>query len=309
MERDPGKLLPLGFSLVEVMVAVLVFSVGLLGFAALQISSLNNNQEAYLQSQALAVANDLASRMRANREYINWDVRAPLRDLTVDVAVDENIYSDSPYWSANPNTSNDPDEVCDDDPKSYNGVAAIAASVVPNNLGDLQCRGAAANCSAKQMAALDRWQVCRSATQLLPDGEVRVACRDNTAYTGNSLPTLPAMAAGPVNFMNPYFDRRLQPNNIPYHPVFNADGTADPGSEFLNGNDPVDACHPGSVYTIAVYWTPSVARSGTGERGVAGAGNQDTAINARCIAMVAPGPALVNASNVRKTCVLIDIIP
>jgi type IV pilus assembly protein PilV len=55
-----------GFSLIEVLVAALVLSIGLVGVAALQAMSLKNNQSAYMRSQASALAYDLADRMRSN---------------------------------------------------------------------------------------------------------------------------------------------------------------------------------------------------------------------------------------------------
>lgn len=56
-----------GFTLIEVLVAVLVLSIGLLGLAGLQASGLRNNYDAYLQTQATNLANDFADRIRANR--------------------------------------------------------------------------------------------------------------------------------------------------------------------------------------------------------------------------------------------------
>lgn len=56
-----------GFSLLEVMVAVLVLSIGLLGMAGLQLNSLKFNQTATTRSQATVLAYDIADRMRANR--------------------------------------------------------------------------------------------------------------------------------------------------------------------------------------------------------------------------------------------------
>ena len=56
-----------GFTLIEVLVAVLVLSIGLVGVAALQGVSLKNTQSAFMRSQATALAYDLADRMRANR--------------------------------------------------------------------------------------------------------------------------------------------------------------------------------------------------------------------------------------------------
>ncbi|OGI69551.1 MAG: type IV pilus modification protein PilV [Candidatus Muproteobacteria bacterium RBG_16_60_9] len=56
-----------GFTLVEVLVAIVVLSIGLLGLAALQITSLQFNSNSYLRTQATVVAYDLIDRMRSNR--------------------------------------------------------------------------------------------------------------------------------------------------------------------------------------------------------------------------------------------------
>lgn len=55
-----------GFSLIEVMVAVFVLSIGLLGMAALMATSLRNNQSADYRSQAVNLAYDALEMMRAN---------------------------------------------------------------------------------------------------------------------------------------------------------------------------------------------------------------------------------------------------
>lgn len=56
-----------GAGLIEVLVAVLVLAVGLLGVAGLQLVSLRNNHSAALRSQAVVMAYDALDRMRANR--------------------------------------------------------------------------------------------------------------------------------------------------------------------------------------------------------------------------------------------------
>jgi type IV pilus assembly protein PilV len=55
-----------GFTLIEVLIAMVVLAVGLLGLAGLQATSLRNNQSAYNRSQATELAYELADRMRAN---------------------------------------------------------------------------------------------------------------------------------------------------------------------------------------------------------------------------------------------------
>lgn len=63
-----GRRAARGFSLVEVLIALLVTSVGLLGLAALQLVSLKQNHNAYLRSQATFLAHDMVERLRANRQ-------------------------------------------------------------------------------------------------------------------------------------------------------------------------------------------------------------------------------------------------
>ncbi len=60
-----------GFTLIEVMVAVLVLSIGLLGIASLQATSLRNNNDASMQTRASYMASDMADRMRANAASVN----------------------------------------------------------------------------------------------------------------------------------------------------------------------------------------------------------------------------------------------
>jgi type IV pilus assembly protein PilV len=57
-----------GFTLIEVLIAVLVLGIGLLGLAALQTAGIRSNQNAYLRSQATIMAYDMIDRMRANYE-------------------------------------------------------------------------------------------------------------------------------------------------------------------------------------------------------------------------------------------------
>jgi type IV pilus assembly protein PilV len=57
-----------GMTLIEVLVALLIVSIGLLGLAALQANSLKFNHSAYLRTQATQLAYDMAERIRANRD-------------------------------------------------------------------------------------------------------------------------------------------------------------------------------------------------------------------------------------------------
>ena len=55
-----------GFTLLEAMVAMVVFSVGLLGLGALQMAGMGNTQSALYQSVAAHLAYDMADRIRAS---------------------------------------------------------------------------------------------------------------------------------------------------------------------------------------------------------------------------------------------------
>lgn len=66
-----GKKQEVGASLVEVMVALFVLAIGLLGVLAMQSRSMQFNQSAYTYTQAMFLANDIAERIRSNASQAN----------------------------------------------------------------------------------------------------------------------------------------------------------------------------------------------------------------------------------------------
>lgn len=68
--RRAGRQHCAGLTLIEVMVAVLVLAVGLLGIAGLQSAALANNLISYQYTQASTLAQALIERMRANRQAV-----------------------------------------------------------------------------------------------------------------------------------------------------------------------------------------------------------------------------------------------
>lgn len=62
--KHPGR--QSGMTLIEILVTVIVLSIGLLGMASLTVGSLKNNQGAFLRTQATILAYDMADRMRSN---------------------------------------------------------------------------------------------------------------------------------------------------------------------------------------------------------------------------------------------------
>jgi type IV pilus assembly protein PilV len=69
--RLPHKQRIDGFSLLEVLIAVVILSVALLGLAGLQLSSLQMNTNSYFRTQATIAAYDIIDRMRVNSTGTN----------------------------------------------------------------------------------------------------------------------------------------------------------------------------------------------------------------------------------------------
>lgn len=70
-----------GFTLLEVLIAMVVFSFGLLGWAGLQLAALEGSRSAELRTIAMLQAQDLADRMRANMSAVSkGDYAAGVRE-------------------------------------------------------------------------------------------------------------------------------------------------------------------------------------------------------------------------------------
>ena len=76
-----------GFSLVEILVTVLIMAAGSLGIAAMQITGLNYSAGAYGRTQSVILADDMANRLQAYRDY------AIDADLNGDVGGDDTRYA------------------------------------------------------------------------------------------------------------------------------------------------------------------------------------------------------------------------
>lgn len=138
-----------GFSLLEVLISLLVLSIGLLGLAGMQMLGLLNSGSASFRGQAVAIANDLAERMRANPGAANDDFRDTNDDGIIDADDNINYFADL--------SSSDFD--CDDIPSCGSGDV----------------------CSPQQMAVHDFAAVAcgpNSVANLLPNGRIEVRCVD-----------------------------------------------------------------------------------------------------------------------------------
>ena len=75
-----------GVSMIELLVAFLIFSFGMLGIAGLQTKTLAFGQSSLYRSQATALTDDILDRMRADRAHANGgDWNSPLGDKSVDI--------------------------------------------------------------------------------------------------------------------------------------------------------------------------------------------------------------------------------
>jgi type IV pilus assembly protein PilV len=104
-----------GFSLVEVLVALIVISIGLLGIAKLQAVALSSTSTAGKRSLAAIQAASLASSMHADRAY--WclsttlgclgpaPVTATISGATVTAASDPRLTSGADCWNSRPCTA------------------------------------------------------------------------------------------------------------------------------------------------------------------------------------------------------------
>ncbi len=98
-----------GFTLIEIMVAMLILAIGLLGLAGMQAGGTRQNLTALTRSQATVLAYDMAERIRANQaaltagNYDNIDTNnAPMGADCLAVVCAPNILAayDAAEWKA-----------------------------------------------------------------------------------------------------------------------------------------------------------------------------------------------------------------
>jgi type IV pilus assembly protein PilV len=89
-----------GFTLLEVLIALVVLSIGLLGIAALQGVGLRSSQGAYLTSQASLLAYDIADRIRANPQPVdNYDFNTTTIDCSQPLPTTPLLTADLAEWA------------------------------------------------------------------------------------------------------------------------------------------------------------------------------------------------------------------
>jgi type IV pilus assembly protein PilV len=93
-----------GFSLIEVLIAVIILAIGLLGIAGLQVTSKRTSFEALQRVTAVMLSQDIVERMRANK--------AQLSTYTAAADVTGTLTAPSPNCTS---ATCDPDEIVDYD--------------------------------------------------------------------------------------------------------------------------------------------------------------------------------------------------
>jgi type IV pilus assembly protein PilV len=149
-----------GFSLVEVMVALIVISVGLLGVTKMQALALSNTASARLRTLASLQSASLGSAMHADRAY--WAASLPAATVAVSSGV-----------------ATSPDATLQ---------GALAAAGATNPATNYCTQGAAgsviavAPCTPVQMAAADLQNWAADLFALMPNSSATITC-DGTPLT------------------------------------------------------------------------------------------------------------------------------
>jgi type IV pilus assembly protein PilV len=133
-----------GFSLVEILIALLVLSISLLGTGRITMLSVRSAQGSLQRTQAVYLAADIAERMRANLPGVTNAAGNPVG--------------------------------------FYDVIAATYQTPADNSCTETS-DAAAGTCTVAQMAAHDLWEWQQTLAQALPDGAGTV-CTDGTPNDG-----------------------------------------------------------------------------------------------------------------------------
>jgi len=153
-----------GFTLIEVLISVLILGLGILGTLNLQTRALLDNQDAYLRSQAIILAYDMADRIRANAGI--WRTAIP-----------NNTVNNLTLNDANNNAA---------------GAYAACSAYDPNPAGKLNPPIVPGICNTTTMAQYDvyRWQT--DVANILNGGTATIGLGGdpNTASTARDVVTI-----------------------------------------------------------------------------------------------------------------------
>lgn len=189
-----------GFSLVEVMVALLVICVGMLGIAKLNAVMLSNTGTSRVRALVAQEAASLADSMHADRDF--WD-------------------GSSPDWSA----SGGDLSVTATEAAGATTFAAAGSANLATDLGaspDCKKGGGAAPCSSVNMAAYDLNQWATALAGVLQNSSSNIDCASsnsvvtctiNVQWTENAVAanSQETTAGAPANLVNESYQLVIEP--------------------------------------------------------------------------------------------------
>lgn len=145
-----------GIGMVEILVTLLVLSIGLLGVASLQFVGSFNNKDALARTQGIMAAQQLSERLRAS---------AVLSQVTDGYVVNNNYFEPLNYNFENLN--------CASQQSDFNCFCVELPPEIPD------CR--AGVCNADDIAIYDAYQVSCSLVRELPNASIALSCNDNNS--------------------------------------------------------------------------------------------------------------------------------
>ena len=150
-----------GFSLVEVLVSVVIMSVGILGVAGLQVLSLQQNRSSLFRSEALMLGSDMLDRMRAN-PLVNYagfdftDLPPSATSCEDDSCTPAQMKDfDIAWWRCSINRL----DADDDDPFDICDTLGVTGSQLPGGQGEIADVEDETNCSVEdgETCVIVRW--------------------------------------------------------------------------------------------------------------------------------------------------------
>ena len=142
-----------GFTLIEILITLVIFSIGLLGLAGMQLRGAEGTNTAYFRSQATLLANDMAERMHANRQGVMNDA---YMDLDTGGICEEGKSEPTPFCA------------------SRDGAPAAACTPTEMAVFDLYTLA----CNTKRLPAGRLTVICND-----PDGDLTDGCSNNSPHT------------------------------------------------------------------------------------------------------------------------------
>lgn len=150
-----------GVGMVEILVTLLILSVGLLGVAQLQFIGTMSNADALHRSQSVMIAQQMSERLRAN---------AFMSTNSNGMIVDNGYFNSNIY--------NFDNLTCGGSGSNFECFCLALPATIPN------CR--TGNCTAAQFAVFDAYEISCAASRANPGMQVSLNCSDNDILDGDT---------------------------------------------------------------------------------------------------------------------------